>query len=379
MDENRDLKNRIEKLEIEVQRIKRLYEKTLYYQNTDPEVSLSQARKSAEAICKQIYINNGLHKSGKDISKLMLNDFIQGLDRNKILPRHIIINLYTIQAFGNFGAHDQGGENEVITEEYVKPCMQALGTVFNWYVNEYHKRNEDKILDEKEAENSTLNTEKNGDTIIIVGNNAPPYRIFEGETVKGIYFDIIKEIGKRIGVDLKFIKRPFKRALQMMKSGEADIMIGPNRNEEREEYMIYINTTLPSEKKAFYMNPLGKPVCSYEDLFDKTLILERGRSYTKEIGEDNRIRKIYISDYLTGIDMLLKKTDCVLVMPEKEGDYLLEENDLDLITCPYSIDGEESYIAISKKSSKLDLIEKIESALQDMIEDGAYEEIIKSY
>ncbi len=48
------LENKLKKLEKEVTRITKLYNKTLFYQVTDREVSLSQARKSAEAICKQI-------------------------------------------------------------------------------------------------------------------------------------------------------------------------------------------------------------------------------------------------------------------------------------------------------------------------------------
>ena len=121
-----NIENRIENLEKELNRIKVLYNKTIKSQKDDPEVSLFRARKSAEAICKQIYINEGLEKDGKPAGKMMLNDLIGKLVRSNKLPPHVVISLGTIQAFGNFGTHDQGSESENITEDFIKPCLGAL-------------------------------------------------------------------------------------------------------------------------------------------------------------------------------------------------------------------------------------------------------------
>lgn len=136
--EGNELEKRIEGLEDELARIKNLYGKALSYQNIDPEVALWQARKSAEAVCKQIYLLEGVADNNKPVSKMMLNDLVQVLARSEALPTHIIISLRTIQDFGNFGTHDQGQENAYITEDYIKPCLQSLATVVEWYFNKYH-------------------------------------------------------------------------------------------------------------------------------------------------------------------------------------------------------------------------------------------------
>jgi len=128
---------KIEQLEKEIARVKSLYQKCLKYQEVDPEVALSQARKSAEAICKHIYVNEEFEKGGKPASKMMLNDLIGTLSKKRVVPQHIIIALGTIQHYGNFGTHDQGEDSDYITREFVETCLSALSTVVNWYFQEY--------------------------------------------------------------------------------------------------------------------------------------------------------------------------------------------------------------------------------------------------
>lgn len=125
-------------LAVELQRIKSSYEKSFYYRE-DPDTSLIHARKSAEAICKQIYRQENLEKGAKPADKLMLNDLIQALNRKKCIPQYISINLGTIQVFGNFGTHDQGEDIHYATPESIMPCLQALTTVMKWYFGEYHE------------------------------------------------------------------------------------------------------------------------------------------------------------------------------------------------------------------------------------------------
>jgi hypothetical protein len=129
---------RLDRVERELARVKLLYEKTLRYREADPEIALAQARKSAEAICKQIYRSEGLEAGGKPAAKMMLDELLSALARRRCLPRHIIHPLRTIQAFGNFGAHDQGEDACYITTEYIQPCLAALATVVSWYFQDYH-------------------------------------------------------------------------------------------------------------------------------------------------------------------------------------------------------------------------------------------------
>ncbi len=133
MGQRENLEDRINYLEKEVERIKKMYEKTIAYEETDPEVSLQQARKAAEAICKNLYINEVNSNPGK----LMLDELIRKLIENKVIPQKIVVPLRTIQGYGNLAAHDNGDDPDSITSEYIQPCIGSLSTLVSWYFEEY--------------------------------------------------------------------------------------------------------------------------------------------------------------------------------------------------------------------------------------------------
>ena len=107
-------------------------------------------------------------------------------------------------------------------------------------------------------------------TLIVAINDAPPYRIVTETTdepvYSGIYVDVVREAARRAGIDLVFQVVPFKRALHLMESGQADLMLGPNRTEDRQQYMYYFGAALPSEPKVIYTGALDANVIEIEDL-----------------------------------------------------------------------------------------------------------------
>ena len=139
---NNDLEKRLDNLEKDLKRVKSLYEKSIKFKKEEPEIALSQARKSVEAICKQIYINEGMEKGGKPASRMMLDELSTALDRKGIFPVKVSIAIGAVQRYGNFGSHDQGHESDDIGEEFVNTCLSALSTVIEWYFNKYHQKSD---------------------------------------------------------------------------------------------------------------------------------------------------------------------------------------------------------------------------------------------
>lgn len=217
------------------------------------------------------------------------------------------------------------------------------------------------------------------DVITVVGNNAPPYRIIEQDEFSGIYFDTMKEIGKRIGVKVKFIEVPFKRALVLMKQEKADVMLGPNRTPDREEYMIYSEAYFPPENKAFYVRPDSSEIESYDDLKGKTIAVDLGKSYFPRFDSDKKLKKEQCPNYVVAINKVKSKKCDVVIMPEQEGDYLLKKLNIQLKKCSYVVPGRKSYITISRKSPFLTIQKKIEEAMEQIITDGTMETILNRY
>jgi hypothetical protein len=114
------------------------YKKAKAYAETDPEVALSEARKTAEAIYKHVYTSYATaHPDNNDFKKpaekQMLNDMASRLEKVKAVPLVVSTAIRTIQAFGNIGSHDQGEEADHVTTESIKAPIAGLETVVRWF------------------------------------------------------------------------------------------------------------------------------------------------------------------------------------------------------------------------------------------------------
>lgn len=126
-----DHSRQLQELRAKVSVLSQIIAKAHLYADTDPEIALHQARKSAEAICLSIF-SVVIGPPGR----LQFEDLIRKLDERKVLPRRVLIPLRTIQAYGNHGSHPDldGG---TFDPDYAAPCLLALAQVTSWYFIEY--------------------------------------------------------------------------------------------------------------------------------------------------------------------------------------------------------------------------------------------------
>lgn len=215
--------------------------------------------------------------------------------------------------------------------------------------------------------------------INVVGDHAPPFRIFEKDGVSGIYFDAMKEIGRRLDVVVQFHEQPFKRALFSIKTGSADVICGLTYNDNRGRYMAYTKAELLPATKAFYVHPDAPIIRNYNDLELKQIATLRGSVYFDKFDNDQRLRKEPVGSYEQALKKVWYQRDDVVIIPEQEGDYLVKQLGLQLKKCPFLVEGRRTYIAISKKSSVLQLQHGIEEAMEQIIQDGTMEKILDRY
>jgi hypothetical protein len=124
-----------------IERIIGRFNKAQRYAEIDPEVALSEARKTAEAVCKFVYTEHGSQNPTekefkKPVDKMMLNGLAMVLERHKLVPRVVSTSVRTIQAFGNLGAHDQGEEADQINQESIQSCITATTTLVKWFLGD---------------------------------------------------------------------------------------------------------------------------------------------------------------------------------------------------------------------------------------------------
>ncbi|MBC06383.1 transporter substrate-binding domain-containing protein [Thalassospira sp.] len=223
-------------------------------------------------------------------------------------------------------------------------------------------------------------------TLVVAINDAPPYRIVtetsDEPVYTGIYVDVIREAARRAGIDLVFDVVPFKRALFLMETGEADLMLGPNRTDDRVKYMYYFGAALPNEPKVIYTGDVDANVIEVKDLRHKLVGVVRGANYGWKLNDARDIRFVEAADYETLFKMLdLHRIDALISPELLAAAYIREFGPFRIKKSDLLIQGQPSFIALSRQSDFfLDgSFTILEQHLIEMRHDGTFEEIYGRY
>lgn len=213
----------------------------------------------------------------------------------------------------------------------------------------------------------------------VVGSEDPPFRIFEGGRAKGLYFDLLYAAAERAGWLLNIEAVPPARALQMLERGTADAMVGPLRTAERERFLHYSRITLPPEDKAFYTRRNAAPLDSLADLQGLLIGVQRGKRYGRSFDEDRQLRRVEVSEYRSALTMVeLNRLD-VAVVPERQGDRIVQGLGLKLVKQPLRLPGETPYLVLSRQSPWLSRLPELERAFDALQRDGSWAAILQRY
>lgn len=198
-------------------------------------------------------------------------------------------------------------------------------------------------------------------------NDAPPYRIVEPPFFGGYYIELIQAAAQRAGLELQFIDVPLKRAFQMLATGEADLMLGPNRTPEREKFLLFLdNATLPAEEKVFIVAHPQLVIRSLQDLQGKRIDVLAGAAYHPDIDHSGLLNKHPLNGYEQGLQRLLRDRSDLVIMPEAQADYLLQKLKLPLIKSPFRLRGTPSYLAWSRRTFDAQTAQRLATELQQL-------------
>ncbi|GAA5175687.1 hypothetical protein GCM10025771_08530 [Niveibacterium umoris] len=207
-------------------------------------------------------------------------------------------------------------------------------------------------------------------TLTVVGDDAPPFRIFERDAARGFYFDVLNALAKRAGIHLRFVEVPSARALAMMRAGEADLMVGLLQTPERTAYLHYLHPNLPPVDKRFLVRPGGPRITRFEDLAHLVVGVERGKSYSPQIDQAGALARDVSDSYAIALRKLgAGRIDAVLI-PEAEADWLIRETGQRFDKAEWVIAGQPTYITLSRASPHVALLPRLEQALVELATSG---------
>ena len=221
---------------------------------------------------------------------------------------------------------------------------------------------------------------------IMVTEEWAPFRMNDPGTpsgFSGIDIDLTVKLQAVLGSPIEIQRRPWGRALEMMKTGQADLITGIAHDADRTQYIAYVPTSYDSVKPVFVtQSGHGAQVRTYADLAGKTIGYALLSVYFEPFNSDKSLKKVGLTSEaqvlkvvsLGRVDVAIG-TDPNISWDIAKGGYrkVLEK------TSYQPPDRTELFVGISKKSPLLARINEIDAALRRMLADGTIDAILGKY
>lgn len=159
-----------------------------------------------------------------------------------------------------------------------------------------------------------------GDTIIIAGEEQPPFIFQENNVITGIDVDVAAAIFEKLGVKYSVQLLPWLRCWNNLVTGEVDVGVAVSKKAEREEFVYYPENFVWESKFVFFTNKVTKDkfvINSYEDIKKNNLRIGiiNGNSYNDGFWQafpfKDKDKKVYNDSLepVNNIELNLKKLE----------------------------------------------------------------------
>lgn len=214
--------------------------------------------------------------------------------------------------------------------------------------------------------------------ILTMGTNAafPPYEYYEGDTVVGIDAEIAQAIAEKLGLSLEIVDMDFNSIITAVQSGKVDVGIaGMTVDPERLENVDFTDSYATGVQVVIVTE--DSDIASVDDLEGKLIGTQEGTtgwSYCSEDYGDDMV--IPYTNGATAVQALLDgKVDCVVIDQQPALSFVEANEGLKILETEYAV--EDYAIAVSKDNTALR--DAINTALNELIEDGTVQGILDKY
>lgn len=213
---------------------------------------------------------------------------------------------------------------------------------------------------------------------LYVGTNAefPPFEYLDKGDIVGFDIDLVKAIGNKLGMDVVIKDMSFDGLIPTLEANKVDVVIaGMTATDERK---IAVNFSNPyyTANQVIILKDDNKDIKTFDDLNGKLVGVMLGFTGDVVVSEMKNVEsKKYNASFAAIMELQNNKIDAVVLDSETALNYL--KNNKGLKLADTSGEPEEYAIAISKKNTEL--LNKINTALDELKKDGTYESLLKKY
>lgn len=227
------------------------------------------------------------------------------------------------------------------------------------------------------AETDAEESEAPAGGTLVMATNAyfEPYEYYEGDQIVGIDAEMAAAVAEKLGMELQIEDMEFDSIIPAINSGKADIGVaGMTVTEDR---LVNVNFTNPyTTATQVIIVQEGSEIAGNDDLSGKTIGVQLGT--TGDIFAED-VEGATIERYNKGMDAVQALAngiiDAVIIDNEPAKQFVSKAEGLKILDEEFVI--EEYAIAIAKDNEEL--LEKVNTALEELTADGTIQSIIDKY
>jgi len=172
---------------------------------------------------------------------------------------------------------------------------------------------------------------------------------------------------------IKFVQCPFARCLNMMKTGDVDLIMGIRKTPERSQYIEFLEKPFDTQSypvRFFIHQDSQLKIDNYEDLNKLIIGTLRDVSYFDKFDNDTTLKKVEAVHYRHLIQLVLKGR--IDTFPEREESitpWIKHDNSLNKLKLArfQSNKAVNSYMGLSKKSPLLKELAKFNNVQNHLL------------
>ena len=214
-------------------------------------------------------------------------------------------------------------------------------------------------------------------TVLVMATNAefPPYEFYEGQEIVGIDAEIAAAIAEKLGCELKIEDMAFDSIIAAVSTGKADFgLAGMTVTEDRLASVNFSDTYATATQVVIVTE--DSPIAGVADLDGKKIGVQLGTTGDIYAGD---IADATIERYNKGFEAVQAltqgKIDAVIIDNEPAKVFVAENEGTKILEEDFAV--EEYAMAIAKENTEL--LEKVNTALAELTEDGTLQAIVDKY
>ena len=213
--------------------------------------------------------------------------------------------------------------------------------------------------------------------VLVMATNAefPPYEYYEGQEIVGIDAEIAAVIAEKLGCELKIEDMAFDSIIAAVTSGKADFgLAAMTVTEDRLESVNFSDTYATATQVVIVTE--DSAIAGVADLDGKKIGVQLGTTgdiYAEDVADAT------IERYNKGFEAVQAltqgKIDAVIIDNEPAKVFVAENEGTKILEEDFAV--EEYAAAIAKDNTEL--LEKVNTALAELTEDGTLQAIVDKY